>query len=310
MAERVLVTPRSMSRGPSLCLRMLEDAGYDLVIPSPGRQPTETELVNSVEGVVGYVAGVEPISERFLRAASDLKAISRNGVGIENIDVSAAEALGVRVLRAEGANARGVAELALLHILLLSRKSLPSIIGLKQHRWERVKGNELCGAKLGVFGMGSIGSLVAELAQSFGMIVSCYDPYPSSETTAMDGLSWVSAGELWAESDIVTLHCPPQENGKPIVDRDALSQAKSGLLLVNTARSALVDEEAVLEALESDRLGGYSIDAFAHEPPTDWRLVDHPNVIATPHLGGFTEESSRRAAEAAVRNLLQVLGEL
>ena len=305
MANRVLVTPRSMSRGESPPLRLLKEAGYEPVFPAPGRQPSEDELIAAREGVVGYVAGVEPITGRVLRSMKELRAISRNGVGIDNIDLSAAEELGIRVLKAQGSNARGVAELALLQMLLLKRKALPAMIELKKHNWEREKGGELPDVKLGIIGMGSIGVLVAELAKAFGMEVLGHDPYPSAKAKLTAPL--VELDLLWEECEIITLHCPPQENGEPIVDRRRLESAQEGLLLINTARSSLVDDEAVLEALNSGKLGGYSVDAFAQEPPTDWRIVDHPKVAATPHIGGNTRESGGRAAEAAVRNLLEEL---
>lgn len=294
-----------MSRGDSPPLRMLEEADYEPIFPTPGRQPSEDELIAESEGVVGYIAGVEPITERVLRSMKGLRAISRNGVGVDNIDLAVAEELGIRVLKAEGSNARGVAELALLQMLLLKRKALPAMISLKEHSWEREKGSELAGVKLGIVGMGSIGVLVAELARAFGMDVVGYDPYPSRKAESAARL--VGMDELWRESEIVTLHCPPQENGEPLVDHRRLESARDGLLLINTARSSLVDDDAVLDALDSGKLGGYSVDAFAKEPPAEWRVVDHPKVAATPHIGGHTEESGGRAAEAAVRNLIEEL---
>jgi len=297
-----------MSREDSPPLRLLEEAGYEPVFPTPGRQPSEEELIAEAEGVVGYIAGVEPISERVLRSMKELRAISRNGVGIDNIDMAVARELGVTVLRAQGSNARGVAELAILHMLLLKRKALPGMISLKQHSWEREKGSELTGVTLGIIGMGSIGMLVAELSLAFGMEVLGYDPYPSQRAKGLKKVEWASMTELWRRSEIITLHCPPQDNGEPIVDRRRLESAGDGLLLINSARSSLVDDEAVLDALDSEKLAGYSVDAFAQEPPSDWRIVDHPKVVATPHVGGHTNESGGRAAEAAVRNLLEELG--
>ena len=114
-------------------------------------------------------------------------------------------------------------------------------------------------------------------------------------------------GELLEQSDVITLHCPPAEDGRPIVNRDTIARMKPGVYLINTARAALMDRDAVLDALESDQIAGVVLDAFEAEPPTDWRLVKHPRVIATPHVGGFTEESVARAVGVAVDKMLAVL---
>jgi len=298
---KVLVTPRSITRSGHPSLDVIEAAGYEVVFSTPGTLPTEEELLALLPGCVGYLAGVETISARVLDAASDLRVISRNGTGVDSIDLDAAERNAIRICRAEGANARGVAELTIGHVLALAR-SLPfGDNALKTRKWERRKGIELEGRTLGIVGCGKIGQLVAGLARALGMRVLAYDPFPSGD------LEYCSMGELLAQADVITLHCPPSPDGSPIIDAEAVASTKRGVLIVNTARGGLLDADATLAALEADRIAGVALDAFESEPPEDWRLVQHPRVIASAHVGGFTQESVDRAMSAAVENLLAVL---
>jgi len=266
--------------------------------------PDEAELLALLPGCEGYLAGVEKVSARVLEAAKGLKVISRNGAGIDNIDLEAARRLNIQVRSAPGANARGVAELAIALILGLLR-SIPWSDGkLKSRSWTRRQGLEAAGRTLGVVGCGAIGRIVVGLAASLGMEILGFDLRPDS-AFAPQHFRWASLEELLAGSDVVSLHCPAGR--KPVIDREAIVQMKQGAYLVNTARAGVVEEQAVLEALEAGKIAGYAVDVFSQEPPADWRIAAHERVIATPHIGGFTEESVRRAAECAVQNLLEVL---
>jgi len=159
---RVLVTPRSLTQGNHPALNALREAGYDVICASPGRQPTEEELVRLLSGCVGYLAGVEKVTGQVLESAHDLKVISRNGTGVDNIDLEAAERLGIRVCRAVGANSRGVAELTIALILALVRAIPFSDAWIRKGGWERRRGIELAGRTLGLIGCGNVGKLVAE----------------------------------------------------------------------------------------------------------------------------------------------------
>ncbi len=305
---RILVTPRSVTRNGHPSLDALSAAGYEVVFSTPGCFPTEGELLELLPGCVGYLAGVETISARVLDAATDLKAISRNGTGVDSIDLAAAERNGIQVCRAEGANARGVAELTFAHVLA-SVRSLPfSDSEMKGGGWTRRKGIELEGRTLGLVGCGKIGQLVAEFAMAFGMKVRAFDPYPDDRFSPAGDFAYCPLDELLAVSDIVSLHCPPKADGRPLIDGVAIAAMKAGVYIVNTARGSLLDDDAVLEALESGSVAGVALDAFTSEPPADLRLVKHPRVTATPHIGGFTAESVGRAMSVAVDNLLGALG--
>ncbi|MCD6385326.1 phosphoglycerate dehydrogenase [Candidatus Sumerlaeota bacterium] len=303
---KILITPRSLTRTGHPALELLKEAGYELIFSTPGRQPDEEELIRLLPGCVGYLAGVERISARVLESAKDLRVISRNGTGIDNIDAEAARRLNIRICRAEGANARGVAELTIGLLFALVRWIPFSDAGMKNEQWTRRKGIELENRVLGLIGCGKIGKQVAIFATGLGMKVIAFDCSPDYSFSP-DNFNWVSEDELYMKSDIISLHLPALEEGKPLINKETISKMKSGVYLINTARASLIDEEAVLEGLESGHIAGIAIDVYAQEPPSDYRLVKHNRVIATPHIGGYTSESISRATRIAVDNLLKNL---
>lgn len=305
--ENIIVTPRSLSKGDHPVLDKLTRADYSLVFPSPGRQPTEEELAAVVGDAVGYVAGVEPITGAILEMAPKLKVISRNGTGIDNIDAAAAARNHIVIRKADGANARGVAELA-IGLMLAAARGIPSSDrSLKAEQWKRVQGFELEGKTLGLVGCGKIGKLVAGFALAFGMKVLAYDAYPDAGFKPSPDFKFVTLETLLESSDIVSLHCPPLPDRRPLIGSPQLSTMKRGAIIINTARQSLVDEVALALSLDDGSVMCYAIDAFDREPPEDFSLAMHERVIVTPHIGGFTAESIERAAEAAIDNLLETL---
>lgn len=306
---RILVTPRSLTETgvdnvPEL--KPLRASGYELIAAPAGRLPTEDELLELVPGCVGWLAGVEHIGARVLGAAKDLRVISRNGAGTDAIDLEAAERAGVRVERAAGANAQGVAELTVALALSALRHIPWSAAALRTGGWRRWQGRELQDCIVGVVGLGAIGRRVAGLFGSLGSRVIGHDPFAPAEQVAPIRL--VDLPELLASSDIVSLHAPPPADGRPLLDGPRMARIARGAVLVNTARSALVDADAVLAALEDGTLSAYAVDAFDSEPPELTALLQHERVLATPHIGGYTTGSVRRATTIAVANLLAVLG--
>lgn len=327
---RILVTPRSLTRaaaaddqpsGPAAAagqaraarippdLQPLTDAGYELVFGPPGELPDEATLLRLAPGCVGWLAGVEPVTRRVLEAAPTLRVISRNGAGTDAIDLDAAADLGVRVERAAGANARSVAELTIALVLAGLRRLPAQAAALAAGEWRRLPGREALGLRLGVVGCGAVGGEVATLGGALGMRVTGYDPYPREGFAPTPGFRYLGLAELLASSDVITLHAPPPQGGAPLLGDAQLSTVPRGCLLVNAARASLVDEAAVLAALEDGRLAGYATDVHYREPPARTQLLAHPRVIATPHVGAYTEQAVARAAAAAVTNLLDALAQ-
>jgi phosphoglycerate dehydrogenase-like enzyme len=305
--KKILVTPRSLTQSGHPALARLERAGFEVIRCTPGQQPDERELLRLLPGCVGYLAGVEPVSGRVLERAEGLRAISRNGSGVNNIDLDAARERNIAVLRVEGANARGVAELTLGLALALVRSLPASDRSLKRGVWQRCKGIELKGRTMGLIGCGRIGQLVAEMAIGLGMNAVGYDPVRNGRLLATEGFCYVTLDEVLARSDVISLHCPPSTDGGPLITRRRIAAMKDGAYLVNTARGELLDDEAVIAALDSEKLAGIAIDAFRKEPPGNDPLVQHEKTIAVPHIGAYTEESVTKAVEGAIDNLLNVL---
>jgi phosphoglycerate dehydrogenase-like enzyme len=307
MTVRVLVTPRSLT-GVGLDavpeLAPLRERGIELVSGPPGLAPDEARLLELVPGIAGWLAGVERISARVIDAATELRVISRNGTGTDSIDVAAAERAGVRVERAAGANAQGVAELTLALTLAALRGVPAAATALREGRWERTLGVEVADCTVGVVGLGAVGRRVATAFSQLGARVLGHDPFVAQ---AGEGVELADLDRLVASSDVVTLHCPPPTDGRPVMGTGRVAAMRPGAVLVNTARSALVDDAAVLAALRTGALAAYAVDAFDTEPPAASDLLAHPHVLATPHLGGYTGASVRRATEQAVANLQRVL---
>ena len=304
MSGRIAVTPRSLSTAGHPALSLLTRRGYEIVYPAPGKTPSEEDLLRAVPGCVGWLAGVEPISPTVLAAAKGLRVISRNGTGVDNINLRVAQDCGIRVERAIGANARGVAELAITLMLSVFRSVPWCDANLRRGDWQRRIGIEAQGRTLAVIGCGAIGREVADLALGLGMWVVGYDPFPSN-SFARPGFRFAPLDEALTAADAISLHCPP--GATPILDEAMIARLKRGVVVVNTARAELIDDDAVLVALQSGQIGGLALDVFRTEPPEPTPLLAHPRVIQTPHAGGFTEESVERATRVAVENLLKVL---
>ncbi len=308
MTRRILVTPRSVTAAgleAVVELQPLRDAGFELVAGPAGTAPVAADLAALPRDIVGWLAGVERIGAAEMDLFPDLRVISRNGAGADAIDADAAAARDIAVLTARGANARGVAELALAHMLAGVRGTVASHDGLRRGEWVRSPGREFPDLTVGVVGYGAIGRLVAGFARALDAHVVVSDPFASPDRPDIEG---VELDELFSRSDVVTLHAPPATDGTPLLDRRRVALLPARAVIVNTARWSLVDPDAVLDALESGAVSCYAVDAFAEEPPAPHPLLEHPSVLLSAHLGGYTDASVRRAVEGAVAGLLSTLG--
>ncbi|MFC7066747.1 phosphoglycerate dehydrogenase [Brucella rhizosphaerae] len=307
MGQRILVTPRSLTAEPHPHIESLRNSGFEIVYSSPGKTPDEEELVRLIGDVSGWLAGVEPVSPRVIEAARSLKAISRNGVGTDNLPVELLNERGIKVLIAEGANSLGVAELA-IGLIFSALRSIPQAdTGIKAGGWPRQRGIEIRDRTVGVIGCGAIGREVARMLVAVGARVLGFDPLKPDLGLPDDKFSFAEVDDIIAQADILTLHCPAPRDGSTLISRERLAAAKPGLILVNTARAKLVDDKAIIEALNSGQLSNYATDVFEQEPPLSLELAAHPAVIATSHIGGFTAESVDRATRIAADNLIAAL---
>lgn len=307
MKPRILVTPRSLTSGDHPALAPLRKAGFEVVTSTPNQLPGEDELLQLVPDCVGWLAGVEPVTPAVIDAATTLAVISRNGTGIDNLPVARVTARGIKIATADGANAAGVAELTLALIFAALRHVPLADAGIKSGAWPRQRGRELRDRVVGIIGCGAIGREVARLLIALGASVIAYDPLRPPLDLPPEKFRWVDCDAALLESDIVSFHCPMQRDGQPLLDATRLGQLRPKTIVINTARAGLIDEAGMIAALNAGRVDCYATDVFAEEPPRDLALARHACVIATSHIGGFTDESVERATRIAVENLLAVL---
>jgi len=306
-ARKILITPRSLTQEPHPEVEGLKARGFEIVYATPGQTPGEAELCRLLPGCVGWLAGVEPVTPAVIAAATDLRVISRNGVGTDNLPMGPIRERGIRVTTTEGANARGVAELAIGLMFAALRGIACADQGIKAGGWPRRRGLEIDGRTVGVVGCGAIGRETIRMALGLGARVVGHDPRRPGLDVPADRFQYLELPELLAAADVVSLHCPPPADQRPLLTDALLRLLRPEAVLLNTARAGLVDEVALLDALDQGRLFAYGTDVFPQEPPRDRTLACHPRVVATSHLGGFTTESVDRATRFACRNLLEHL---
>ena len=238
-------------------------------------------------------------------SAGRLKIIIRGGVGVDNIDVDYAKLKGIAVANTPNASSASVAELAITHMLALARFVAIANVSMRNGGWEKkaYKGVELTGKTLGVIGLGRIGKETAKRAEALGMKV-IYTGRSKKDDVPYE---FVGMDELLAKSDFVSLHMPAVKGQPPMVNAEFLSKMKDGAYLINTARGALVDEDALCDALDSGKLAGAGLDVFCEEPCKNERLLHHAKVSMTPHIGGTTKEAQDRIGEEIVDIIVNTL---
>lgn len=292
-------------------IELLAGSGADLHQLRPEERPRLRELIGGFDAVV--VRSATKLTAELLRAGRRLQVVGRAGIGVDNVDVATATELGVLVVNAPTANLTSAIEHTFALMLALARNVPSADAALKGGEWDRKRflGRELHGKTLGVVGLGRIGRQVAARAQAFEMEVTAHDPFLDAAVARRLEIELLPLDDLLAGADVVTLHTPLTAETRGLLDADRLARMKPGALLVNCARGGVVDEAALLEALDSERLGGAAIDVFAEEPLTDFALAAHPRVVATPHIGAQTREAQERVATETARMVLAALaGEL
>ncbi|MEX2195755.1 MAG: phosphoglycerate dehydrogenase [Thermoleophilaceae bacterium] len=286
-------------------LEALRAAGVEVLENPHGRKLKEDEVAELVRDADGVIAGTEPLTAGVLEGAGRLKVISRVGVGIDNVDLAAAERLDIAVRNTPDAVTDAAAELALGGMLAVLRHLHHMDAELRAGRWTRTMGTLLRGKTVGIVGLGRIGRRVAALLAPFEPVLLAHDVQPEDSWAAEHGVTLLSLERLLAESDVVTLHV---SGGGQIIGRTELMETmKEGAVLVNAARGGLVDESALHDALASGRIGGAHVDVFADEP-YEGPLAELSNVLLTPHAGSYAREARAMMEEEAVRNVLEHLG--
>lgn len=305
---RVLVTPTSYAKHDARLKSMLEETVGEVIYNPTARPLTSAELCALLPGCDGYIAGLDVIDRAALEAADRLKVIARYGVGVEKVDLQAASEQGICVTNTPNANANSVAELTVGLILALARQIPSAAASTRAGDWLRVSGVALEGKTVGILGLGSIGKAVARRVQAFDCTVIAYDPFVDFTAAEALDVTMTSPDAVIANADFISLHMPVTPETRGMVNAAFLAKTKRGSYLINTARGELIDEEALLAALQAKHLAGAALDCFSLEPPgADHPLLQLPQVIGTPHTGAHTDGAINAMGWGALQNCLAVL---
>ena len=284
-------------------LKILKDRGFTLIT-----ERLEKYDPNEIDAL--FFRSYTNADLELLGQFSNLRYILRAGVGLDNVDLQACERLKIKVFNSPGSNANAVSELVICMMILLLRDFSQQMSLLRQGQWrsETFMGAEIKGKTVGLVGCGAIGQLVAEKLIPFGVKeMICFDPFLDEKSLIPRHVVRCGLDEVFERSDIMTFHLPLNSETRHEVDGKKLSLMKKGAFIVNTSRGAIINEEDLIESLESGTLGGAALDVFENEPHINPRLLNFPNVILTPHVGSFSMESDREMSVEAVENFLSFL---
>ncbi|UCC94726.1 MAG: phosphoglycerate dehydrogenase [Candidatus Omnitrophota bacterium] len=290
-----------ISDGPK---KMLEEAGFQVALNPYGRRLTEDEIIAHLKGVAGLIAGTEPLTQKVLSSAHALKAIARVGIGMENVDLTVAEELGIKVSNTPDCPPQSVSEMAIAALLTLCRKLISMNTSLHSGHWKRQIGVSLAGTKVLVVGYGRIGREMARLLRGFGARVFVCDPL-IDKSSVVEGEEVVRLDDGLKIADVITLHA----SGKDLIlGKKEFDNMREGVIVLNSARGELMDESALIEALQNGKVAGAWCDAFSQEPYKG-RLIEFEQVLLTPHASAYTRQCRLAMEIQAVQNLIRDLKE-
>lgn len=280
--------------------------GLEIVDRTENHPKSGRALIDAISGAEAILVGLDSVDAEVLAACPDLKVIAKHGAGVDNIDLAAAVGAGVTVVNTPGANAESVADLTLGLLLMGARRIRDAEDSLRAGDWSVFFGSQLSGKRLGILGFGRIGRAVAKRAAGFDLEIAAYDPFVPDEAIAEAGVRPLPLAEVVAGSEFLTLHLPGGE--EPLLSSELITSMPAGAGLINAARGGLVEETALAEALHSGHLSFAALDAFATEPPpADDPLLGAPNLIATPHIGAYSDIANANMGTWAVEDVARVL---
>jgi phosphoglycerate dehydrogenase-like enzyme len=288
---RVLVTSLNGDFGPHITL--LPENGFEVKIVDPKLDLSVAQtLIDAARGFQAIIAGSEPWTARVLEALPDLRVIARSGVGFDAVDTVAADRLRIVVATTPGVNHHSVAEHTIALLMGIARGFPWNDMWVRRGHWNRVGSPRVLGRTIGLVGLGRIGQATATRAAGLGMKVIAFEPYPDEQFVAKWGIELVDLDTLFSTADYVSLHCPSTAESRHLVNAARLKQMKHDAVLINTARGALVDEKALIEALRNKQIRAAGLDVFEVEPlPIDSPLIGMENVLLSGHIAGLDHES-------------------
>lgn len=309
--KKVLITPRSFRQAGDFTFKLFKENGFEVIENTTGKTLTEEQMIEFCSDVDGLLVGIDPVTERVMKNSPKLRAISKYGAGLDNIDLEAAKKYNIKVDRAAGTNAVSVAELAIGLFFTLARNIVPVSMSTRQGGWDRFRGVEITGKTVGIIGLGNIGREVARMTHGLGMNILAYDPFvdTGSDFIKKYSIKITSLDELYPQADFITLHLPLTDETRHMINAGVLNSMKKTAYIINTSRGELVDEEALYKSLSEGKIAGAASDVFSKEPPGDHPLVKLNNFVLTSHIGAFTEEANIKMARVSTENLIRMLNE-
>ena len=305
---KLLITTSSFGAKDDCALNLIRESGYQAVLNPFGRTLTEAEIgaLLAEHRPAGLIAGLEPLTARVMEGAvAHLRVISRCGTGLDNVDLEAAKKHGIAVLNTPAAPAEAVAELSLGLILALMRNIVAHDQTVRTGAWKKRMGFLLSEITVGIVGLGRVGKRVAAMLRPLGTKLVATDVMPDHDWIAAHGVSLTTLPQLLAASDVVSLHLPYASGDLyRLMNAERIAAMKPGSFLINTSRGALIDEQAVCDALMSGQLAGAAIDTFEQEPYTGL-LLQAPNIILSPHAGSYARATRNRMELEAAQNLVR-----
>ncbi|MGB3414798.1 MAG: phosphoglycerate dehydrogenase [Microbacteriaceae bacterium] len=305
--HRVLITPPFIRPGDPIDT-YLREHGIETIFNETGKKLGPEALAQAIQHVDGVIVAGEKLDAEVLVNAKRLRVVARTGVGYDQIDVPYLSQRGISVCVTAGMNHRSVAEMALTHLLMAAKRIPESHREYEQGIWLRPIGRELGNTTIGIIGLGTIGKRLVELLKPFGCRVLAYDLYPDRDFAALHGVEFHDWQYVLAESDFLSLHLFLNAESRHWLDAEKISIMKSDAVVVNTARGGVIDEHALIEAIDSGRLAGAGLDVTQNEPlPLDDPLRGNSRIFVTPHLGGSTREARSFGGMKAAKNIVSVL---
>jgi D-3-phosphoglycerate dehydrogenase len=266
------------------------------------------KIIGNCHGLV--IRSATTVTADLLRYAPQLRVIARAGTGLDNVDVAAATRRGIVVMNTPGGNAEATAEHTISLIMCAHRHIAQAVASMKEGKWEkkRFQGREMAGRTLGVIGLGKVGSIVSKLAsRGLKMNVLGYDPVTTAEAASQAGVKLVSLNDIFLRSDVITVHTPLNDETRGMINAAAFDKMKDGVIVINCARGGIIDEDALLSALESGKVAAAGLDVYSVSPPGEHPLVVHPRVVTTPHLGASTGEAQINVSVTVVNQIIDYL---
>lgn len=302
---KVLITSNSFGKFDKAPRQRMLDKGWELVNNRYHHIMNEEEMMGEVPGVDAIILGSDTVSAKVLEKADKLKIISRYGVGLDNVDLEEAKRRGIKVTVTKNCNTEAVADYAIGLMLAVSRHICNVNEHLKHGDWMKETGVDLCHKTVGVLGLGAIGCQVVQRLQGFGCTILGYDKFIDEAYCQEQGIKVLPLDEIYRRSDIITLHIPGNADGTHFINKRELELMKDSVILINTARASLVNEEDLLEALRNKKIYGYGTDVFAQEPNMNPAFRSLDNVVLSPHNAAVSVEAINKMSNTAVDHILE-----